>query len=47
MALFLPVAYAVRATGFYRRAVVVGGSGLIAAIAAVWLVERALDVKLY
>jgi hypothetical protein len=47
VALFLPLAYAVRDTWFYRRAVVVGGSGLIAVIAAAWLVERALDLKLY
>lgn len=47
VALFLPLAYAVRQTWFYRRVVLKGGSGLIAAIAAVWLAERALDVKLY
>ena len=47
VALFLPLAYAVRQTWFYRRLVLMGGSALIAAIAAVWLAERALDVKLY
>ena len=47
VAVFLPLAYAVRETWFYRRAVVAGGSGLIAVIAAVWLAERALDLKLY
>ena len=47
VALFLPLAYAVRDTWFYRRIVLAGGSGLIAAIAAVWLAERAFDVKLY
>lgn len=47
VALFLPLAYAVRETWFYRRAVVTGGSGLIALIAALWLAERAFDVKLY
>ena len=43
---FLPLAYALRRTGFYRRAVLWGGSLLIAALATVWLAERALDVKL-
>jgi hypothetical protein len=47
VALFLPLAYAVRQSWFYRRVVLMGGSGLIAVIAAVWLAERALDVKLY
>ena len=47
VALFLPLAYTVRGTWFYRRIVLAGGSGLIAAIAAVWLAERAFDVKLY
>jgi hypothetical protein len=47
VALFLPLAYAVRETWFYRRVVVAGGSGLIAALAAIWLTERALDLQLY
>jgi hypothetical protein len=47
VALFLPLAYALRQTWFYRRVVLMGGSGLVAIIAAVWLAERALDVKLY
>jgi len=46
VALFLPLAYALRRTAFYRRAVLVGGSLLIAALAGVWLVERAFVVKL-
>src|ERR1044071_990781 len=36
---FLPVAYALRATPIYRRAVFIGGSAAIALIAALWLVE--------
>ncbi len=44
---FLPLAYALRGTGFYRRIVFAGGSGAIALVAAVWLAERALDVKLW
>ena len=46
VAAFLPLAYAVRASWFYRRVVLVGGSALIALLAVVWLGERALDVKL-
>ena len=44
---FLPVAYALRATIFYRRIVLHAGSAAIAAIAAVWLAERALDVRIW
>ena len=46
VALFLPLAYALRRSAFYRRAVMVGGSALIAALAGVWLAERALEIKL-
>jgi len=37
----MPLAYAVRATTFYRRAVVQLGSSAIAVLALVWLVQRA------
>jgi len=43
---FLPLAYALRATWFYRRVVFAGGSAAIVLLAGVWLVERALDLKL-
>lgn len=46
VAAFLPLAYALRATGFYRRGVFIGGSLLTLAIALVWLIERAFDLKL-
>ncbi|TFW06136.1 HupE/UreJ family protein [Oxalobacteraceae bacterium OM1] len=46
VAAFLPVAYAIRASVFYRRVVLIGGSLVIAAIAATWLVERVFDMKL-
>lgn len=46
VAVFVPLAFAVRATAFYRRVVLVGGSWLIAALAAVWFVERAFEVTL-
>jgi hypothetical protein len=43
---FLPVAYALRATWFYRRLVFVGGSLAITAVAGTWLVERAFNMKI-
>ncbi len=43
---FLPLAWAVRRSWFYRRAVLLGGSLLIAALAAVWLAERVFELKL-
>jgi hypothetical protein len=46
VALFVPLAWWLRGTQFYRRPVLVGGSVLIALLAAVWLVERAFDVTL-
>lgn len=46
VAVFLPLAFALRHSAFYRRAVMVGGSLLIAALAGVWLVERAFELEL-
>jgi hypothetical protein len=46
VAAFLPVAYALRRTWFYRRMVFTGGSAAIALLATVWLLERALELKL-
>ena len=43
---FLLLAYPLRRSAFYRRAVLLGGSLLIAVVAAAWLVERAFNVKL-
>ena len=43
---FLPLAYAIRSSWFYRRVVLFGGSIAIVAIAMVWLIERAFDLKL-
>jgi hypothetical protein len=45
VAVFLPLAYALRQTGFYRTGVLRVGSLLIAALAALWLVERALGLE--
>jgi len=44
--LFLPLAFAIRRTAFYRRWVMLGGSLVIAALATVWFVERAFATKL-
>ncbi|MBC7941468.1 MAG: HupE/UreJ family protein [Chitinophagaceae bacterium] len=46
VALFLPLAFALRRTAFYRRLVMVGGSWLIVALASVWLAERLFNLKL-
>ena len=46
VAVFLPLAFWLRRTPFYGRGVRVGGSLLIALLAAVWLAERAFDLEL-
>lgn len=43
---FLPLAYALRRTGLYRRGVLVGGSLLVALLAAAWFLERAFEITL-
>lgn len=45
VAAFLPLAYALRRTLFYRRVVLLGGSLVIAALAAAWFAERAFELK--
>ena len=42
---FLPLAFVLRRSWFYQRLVVGGGSLLIAAVASVWLAERAFNFK--
>ena len=42
---FLPLAFALRLSVFYRRIVVVGGSSALEAISALRFVERVFDVK--
>jgi hypothetical protein len=44
VAAFLPVAFALRATGFYRVGVLRFGSLAVAAVAAWWFVQRAFDL---
>jgi hypothetical protein len=46
VALFLPLAFLLRRGWFYRKLVFVAGSGLIIAVATVWLVERAFNLNL-
>jgi len=43
---FLPLAFALRRGWFYRRALLVGGSLVIALLAGLWFVERAFDLAL-
>jgi hypothetical protein len=45
VALFLPLAFAVRGTQLYQRLVFVGGSLVIVAIAGTWLSERVFNFK--
>jgi hypothetical protein len=46
VAVFLPLAFLLRKTWFYQRAIFRGGSMLIVLIAAIWLIERAFNLKL-
>jgi len=46
VAVFLPLAYRLRNGLFYQRVVMVGGSVAIAVLAGIWLLERALDLRL-
>ena len=46
VAVFLPLAFALRSGWFYRRVVLQAGSWVIAGLAAVWFVERAFSVEL-
>lgn len=43
----VPVAFMLRRTWLYQRVIFVGGSAAIALVAAVWLAERALDLRLF
>jgi hypothetical protein len=45
VAVFLPLAFAVRRTTFYQRGVLVGGSLLIVFVAGIWLAERVFNFK--
>ena len=45
VAVFLPLAFSLRRSWFYRRLVMIGGSLVIAVLAAVWLCERLFMFK--
>lgn len=45
VALFLPIAWGLRMTWLYRRLIMVGGSYSVAAIAALWFIERSLNLS--
>jgi hypothetical protein len=44
--LFLPLAYLMRSSWFYRRIAFAGGSTLILLLASIWLIERAFNLRL-
>jgi hypothetical protein len=46
VAVFLPLAYLLRATRFYRRVVLGGGSAAALLLALAWFTERAFDLSL-
>jgi hydrogenase/urease accessory protein HupE len=46
VALFLPLAWALRSTRVYQRGVLGAGSALIGLVALVWMVERGFDLQL-
>jgi hypothetical protein len=46
VAAFLPIAFFLRDTFFYKRIVLFGGSALIAVLALIWLTERLFNLKL-
>ena len=43
---FLPLAYLLRSSRFYRKAVFVPASGLIGLLGMTWLIERVFNVLL-
>lgn len=45
VAAFLPVAFMLRRSAFYRQVVLLGGSAAIALLAFLWLLERAFDLQ--
>jgi hypothetical protein len=46
VAVFMPVAFLIRRTAFYRRFLMTGGSLLVALVALIWMVERIFDLKI-
>jgi hypothetical protein len=46
VAFFLPLAFALRHSWFYRKFVLLGGSVVITCLALAWFIERAFDIKI-
>jgi hypothetical protein len=46
VAVFLPLAFALRYSWLYQRFILFGGSIVIAMLAAIWLAERVVDMKI-
>ena len=46
VAAFLPIAFSLRKTWFYRKMLFIGGSAAIIAVASIWFMERAFNLKL-
>ncbi|MFP2927231.1 HupE/UreJ family protein [Pyxidicoccus sp. 3LG] len=46
VAVFLPLAFVLRGSVLYRRALLVGGSAAIAVVACAWLAERAFGISM-
>jgi hypothetical protein len=46
VSVFLPIAYWLRATAFYRRGVLVAGSAAIVLVAGIWFTERAFNLRI-
>jgi hypothetical protein len=45
VSVFLPLAYLVRHSSFYRKVILLGGSVVITVVALAWFIERAFDLK--
>ena len=46
VSVFLPIAYWLRETAFYRRGVLLAGSAAIVLVAGTWLIERAFNLRI-
>ena len=46
VSVFLPIAYALRASRLYQRGLFAGGSTAIALVATLWLMQRAFNLQL-
>ena len=46
VAIFLPLAFALRTRWLYQKLILIGSSSLIVLLATIWLIERAFDMRL-